>query len=266
MRIPLLDLRTNRPCSVMNRRSFVGVTAMAAASSLLVTRARAASPRVVVWSEGTAQEDKAYPNDINSAIADGLRKNLPAWTIDVATLSDPQQGCSQTSLDECDVLIWWGHKKHNDVKDEHVARIVQRVKEGGMGYIGVHSAHFAKATKRLLGTPCSWAAYENDGCKCKVVIKDPTHPIVKGVKEFTLPAIERYSEPYQVPTPESVPLNGIYVYPDGKEEPTRLGLCWSLGKGRMFYFVPGHETYKDFYLEPVQKIMANAVNWAARKS
>ena len=249
--------------SKMNRRSFCGLAATAAASALL-TRVRAATPgRVVVWSEGTAPDDKVYVHDINHAIADGLRKKLPEWTIETATLTDPDQGCSESSVSKCDVLIWWGHKKHDDVKDENVDRIVRRVKENGMGFIGIHSAHFAKPNKRLMGTACSWSAYENDGCKCKVIIKDPTHPIVQGVKEFTLPEIERYSEPYKVPTPESVPLEGMYIYPDGKQEPTRLGLCWTIGKGRVFYFVPGHETYHDFFMDPVQQIMANAVKWAS---
>lgn len=249
----------------MNRRTFVGLATMAAAGALVVP-ARAANRRVVVWSEGTAPDDKVYPQDINTAVAAGLRKKLGDWTIETASLADPEQGCSDDSLSRCDVLIWWGHKKHNDVKNEYVARIVRRVKEEGMGFIALHSSHFAKPNKRLMGTACSWAAYENDGCKCKVIIKDPAHPIVQGVKEFTLPQIERYSEPYRVPTPESVPLHGVYIYPDGKEEPTRLGLCWTIGKGRMFYFAPGHETCRDFYMDEVQQIMANAVTWAAPKA
>jgi trehalose utilization protein len=247
----------------LNRRSFIGMAA-AATGAMLIPSTMAATRRVVVWSEGTAPEDKVYPQDINGAIADGLKKKLSGWTIETATLSDPEQGCSEASLAKCDVLIWWGHKKHGEVKDEHVARIVRRVKEEGMGFISVHSSHFAKANKRLMGTACSWAAYENDGCKCKVVIKDPAHPIVKGVDEFTLPCIERYSEPYKVPTPESVPVHGTYIYPSGKEESVRLGLCWTIGKGRMFYFTPGHETCRDFFLEPVQQILANAVTWAAK--
>jgi trehalose utilization protein len=249
---------------LLPRRSFLAVTAAAAAGALAPINLRAATRRVVVWSEGTAQQEKAYPHDINVAIAEGLKKHLTGWTVETATIDDPEQGCSKDSLATCDVLIWWGHKRHDEVKAQNVARIVERVKEGGMGFIGVHSAHFSKPNKALMGTPCSWAAYENDGCKCKVLIKDPTHPIVQGVQEFTLPEIERYSEPYKVPPPESVPLEGIYIYPNGKEEPTRLGLCWTLGNGRMFYFVPGHETYHDFYLEPVHKILANAVNWAAK--
>lgn len=252
--------------SNMNRRSFLLTATLAATGTLLIRDSSAAPRRVVVWSEGTAPDDKVYPQDINTAIAESLRKSLPDWTVETATLSDPEQGCSEASLSKCDVLMWWGHKKHGEVKDANVQRIVRRVKEEGMGFISLHSSHFAKPNIRLMGTRCSWAAYENDGCTCKVIIKDANHPIVKGVQEFTLPAIERYSEPYRVPEPESVPLHGMYVYPNGKEEPVRLGLCWTIGKGRMFYFAPGHETYRDFYMAPVQQIMANAVLWAAPKA
>jgi trehalose utilization protein len=95
-----------------------------------------------------------------------------------------------------------------------------------------------------------------------VAIKEPNHPIARGLKDFTLPQIERYSEPYAVPAPESVPFTGTYVYPDGKEEATRIGLCWTIGKGRVFYFVPGHETYRDFFRDDVNHLMANTVEWA----
>lgn len=248
----------------LSRRHFVGAGLAAAVGLAFSTVGSAATGqrRVVVWSEGTAPADKVYPKDINGAVADGLRKYLKDWTVDIAGLKDTEQGCSAESLNQCDVLIWWGHKLHDSVKDEYVARIVKRVREEGMGFIAVHSSHFAKANKALMGTPCSWAAYKNDGCKMKIKV-DLNHPITKGVSDFVLPQIERYSEPYAVPDPESVPLQGTYVYPDGKEEPARMGLCWVRGKGRMFYFAPGHETYQDFYMEPVRRIMANAVEWAA---
>jgi trehalose utilization protein len=222
--------------------------------------------RVVVWSEGTAPEDKVYPKDVNTAMADGIKKHLRDWIVETASLADPEQGCSEASLNQCDVLVWWGHKKHDEVKDEYVDRIVRRVKEQGMGFIAVHSSHFAKPNKKLMGTECSWGAYKTDGCKLKVKIKEPTHPIAAGVREYTLPMIERYSEPYKVPTPESVPFDGTYIYPDGKEESVRVGLCWNIGKARMFYFVPGHETYRDLYFEETQLILANAVKWAAPKA
>jgi trehalose utilization protein len=256
---------TERSSSLTRRAWLSRSLAAAIAASLPAKLLAAEKRRVIVWSEGTAPEDEVYPEDINTAIANGLKRHLQGWDIETANLKSPEQGCSEESLARCDVLIWWGHKRHGDVKNEYVDRIVRRVKEEGMGFISVHSSHFAKPNKRLMGTPCSWAAYKNDGCTCKVIVTDPSHPIVKDVEDFTLPQIERYSEPYAVPTPEAVPLAGTYVYPDGKEEPTRLGLCWTIGKGRMFYFAPGHETYRDFYMDPVQRIFANAVEWAAPK-
>ncbi len=251
--------------AVLSRRTLLGAGIGLAASTLLpgTLRAAAASRRVVVWAEGTAPDDKVYPQDVNTAIAEGLKQLGSRWQIEIAGLKDPEQGCSADSLQRCDVLIWWGHKKHGEVKDECVDRIVRRVRDEGMGFISLHSSHFAKPNKRLMNTACSWGAYVIDGCKLKVVVRQPGHPIAKGLKDFILPQVERYSEPYAVPDPEAVPFEGVYVYPDGKEEKTRVGLCWTIGKGRMFYFAPGHETYRDFYLEEVRRLLANAVEWAA---
>ena len=162
------------------------------------------------------------------------------------------------------MLIWWGHKKHGDVKDELVKKIEKRVKEEGMGFIGTHSAHFAKPLKKLLGTACSWGEYAADGTSAEVIVKEPEHPICKGVRTFKLPKIERYGEPFAVPTPEAVPLDGLYTKPNGKTAPGRMGLCWTVGKGKVFYFTPGHETYDDYYRPEVRRIFLNAVQWAAR--
>jgi trehalose utilization protein len=255
---------TTRPFSKrerLSRRQWLRAGAALLGAPLL---ARAATPprRVVVWSECTAPPH-VYPDDINGAIAAGLKPLLRGWNIETANLFMPEQGCSRASLDRCDVLIWWGHKRHARVKDEYVDRIERRVKEDGMGFIAVHSAHFAKPNKRLMGTRCSWAAYKTDGCRLKVHVNEPQHPVTRGVKDFTLPRIERYSEPYQVPEPAAVPLTGAYVHPDGRTESTRVGLCWRIGQGRMFYLSIGHETYPNLYRPEVQQIFANAVQWAA---
>ncbi|MCP5523345.1 MAG: ThuA domain-containing protein [Verrucomicrobiales bacterium] len=250
----------------LSRRTLLGTGLAVLGAPWLQTLAADRPRRVVVWSEGTAQQDKVYPDDINHAIADALRKQLPGWTVETAGINDSEQGCSEDSLNRCDVLIWWGHKRHDNVKDEYVDRIERRVKQEGMGFIAVHSSHFAKPNKRLMGTRCSWGAYKTDGCQLKVRVNAPDHPITKGVGDFTLPQIERYSEPYRVPEPEAVPFAGTYVYPDGKEEPTRVGFCWTIGKGRMFYFAPGHETYPNLYRPEVQRLFANAVEWAAGRS
>jgi len=259
------------PC--ISRRAALGRGAALAAVVLASPGLLAADAKrkVVVWSEGTANVDPGskgiYPQDINTAIADGL-KPLAArgWEIVKASLNDPDQGLSESLLETTDVLIWWGHKKHGEVKNELVDRIVARVKAGKMGFIGTHSAHFSKPLKALLQTECSWGEYVADGTSVEVIVSEPNHPICKGVKTFKLPVIERYGEPFKVPAPESVPLDGVYTRPDGKTQPGRMGLCWTIGEGKVFYFTPGHETYPDYHRPEVRRIFINAVEWAAPKA
>jgi trehalose utilization protein len=243
-----------------------------AATGLLLNASLLAAPgkrKVVVWSEGTANVDaeskKIYPQDINTAIAEGLEPlKAEGWEIVKASLNDPDQGLPDELLNTTDVLIWWGHKKHGEVKNELVNKIEKRVKEEGMGFVATHSSHFAKPLKRLLSTACSWGEYAADGTSAEIIVKEPEHPICKGVKTFKLPKIERYGEPFAVPTPEAVPLDGLYTKPNGKTAPGRMGLCWTVGEGKVFYFTPGHETYDDYYRPEVRRIFLNAVPWAAR--
>lgn len=247
----------------ISRRTVLGAGAATAASILFGSLSEAAGPRrrVLVWSEGTAPK-KVYPQDINTAVADGLR-SLPGWEVVVAGINDPEQGVPADSLNKTDVLIWWGHTKHGQVKDELVERIVRRVKENGMGFIALHSSHFSKALKKVLGTRCGFSAYVCDGSSVDVIVKEKNHPIAQGVKDFTLEDTERYSEPFEVPEPEAVVFDGVYHRPDGSQERSRQGLVWTVGKGKVFYFQPGHETYPHFFDKNVRQILANAVRWAA---
>lgn len=240
----------------------------------------AKKPCVVVWSEGTAGKD-VYPNDINGAIADGLKKDLPDWEIVVANLTDPDQGIPDALLSRCDVMIWWGHKKHGVVQDALVERIFKRVTEQGMGFISLHSAHFAKINIKLMSVMptkkeildkvqpknrvAAWGAYIADSKDCFITIKDPQHPIAAGLKDFSLPHGERYSDPYACPEPKSLVLGGYHTL---KKDPTKkdeaaMGMTWDIGKAKMFYFQVGHETNPVFMDENVRKMMANAVKWAA---
>jgi trehalose utilization protein len=218
---------------------------------------------VVVWSEGTAPKE-VYPNDINGAIAEGL-KDLKGWEVVTANLSDPDQGLPDELLNRADVLIWWGHQRHDQVKDELVNKIDKRVREDGMGFISLHSSHFAKPNKKLMGTACSWGAYVGDSTTLQVTVKDPKHPIAKGVKAFTIVHNERYSDPYAVPKPDSVVFEGVASLKGGGVDPSQQGFTWQVGKGKFFYFQPGHETNPIFFDKNVKKIMINAVKWAAPK-
>lgn len=218
---------------------------------------------VVVWSEGTAPTN-VYPHDINGAIAEGLTGSLAGWEVVTASLKDPGQGLPDELLNRADVLIWWGHKKHGNVKDELVTKIVKRVKEDGMGFISLHSSHFAKPNIALMGTPCSWGAYLGDTKTLKITVKDPSHPIAKGIpSDFTIANDERYNDPYAVPQPEALIFEGLATMKNGQTSLSKQGFAWTIGKGRMFYFQAGHETNPIFLDENVRKIMANAVLWAA---
>ena len=277
-------------CSLMSRREILGLGAAVTGSLLVGSKLRAAAKaapagaakgRVIVWSEGTAakelDKDKKpiYPNDIRGAIADSLKRDLPGWEIVTATIDDPDQGVPADGLAKTDVLFWWGHKLHGKITDETVKRIVDRVKDGGMGFVALHSSHFAKPYKALMGILagdkipanklCSWGAYAKDGSSVDVIVKLPDHPIARGLKDFHLDRIERYGEPFGVPDPEAVPLAGVYTRQEGNKEPGRMGLCWTVGKGKVFYFTPGHEEFPDFFNPNVQIVMKNAAEWASQK-
>jgi trehalose utilization protein len=253
----------------MNRRKAVTLGTTAILAAMTPQNIFAATKRkVVVWSEGSANvqdnSKKIYPNDINTAIAEGLKPlEEKGWEIILATLKDPGQGLTDERLNTTDVLIWWGHKFHDDVKAELAQKIAARVKDQGMGFIGTHSTHFARPFKAILGTECSWREYTEDHISADILVKLPDHPICKGVKNFKLPGIELYGEPFAVPEPESVPLDGLYTRKDGRTESGRMGLCWTRGKGRVFYFTPGHETFDDYFRPEVRRIFINAVEWAA---
>ena len=252
---------------MLSRRTILAAGAVAAVELLSSQPVWAAEPkyRVVVWSEGprrrtlSARYQRRRGRGLEPLKAKG-------WEVVTASIKDPEQGCSAKSLDKTDVLIWWGHKHHGDITNAHVKRIVDRVKNGGMGFIALHSAHFSKPLKALLGTNCGWkGGYVDDGSKLEMIVKDKQHPIAEGISDFSFPHTERYTEPFEIPEPESVVFDGVYIRPDGSKESSRQGFAWTVGKGRVFYFQPGHETYPIFFDANIRKLLCNAVEWAGGK-
>ncbi len=253
---------------MFSRRTILAAGAVAAVDLLSSQPVWAAEPkrRVVVWSYKTSPKN-VYPHYINGAVAEGLAPlKAKGWEVVTASITDPEQGCSAQSLDKTGVLVWWGHQRHGEVSDEHVKRIVDRVKHGGMGFIALHSAHYSKALKALLGTNCGWkGGYVEDGSKLELIVKDKQHPIAAGLSDFSIPHTERYTEPFEIPEPQSVVFDGVYTLPDGSKESSRQGIAFAVGKGRVFYFQPGHETYPIFFDANIRKLMVNAVEWAGGK-
>ena len=110
-----------------------------------------ATIRVTVWTEARQdQRDEAvkavYPNGIGHAIAAGLNAQ-PGLTARTATLDDPDQGLPEALLDQTDVLIYWSHLAHDEVRDEFVRRVHRRVL-AGMGLIVLHSAAARRSSRR----------------------------------------------------------------------------------------------------------------------
>jgi len=113
-------------------------------SVVLGTVAQAADPiRVVVWDERQPAQKEAYPNFLGNALAEHL-KAQPALNVTSVGLDDPDQGLPLALLDKTDVLVWWGHQRHGEVKPELVKAIVDRIKAGKLSLFVLHSAHWSK--------------------------------------------------------------------------------------------------------------------------
>ncbi len=248
----------------MRRREWLvwakGLTVAAAvsAASAAPQKAKGKPLYVLVWSERTEPKD-VYPEGHNGVIAAFLNKD-PNLRAEAVNLNDPEQGLPPEKLQRCDVLIWWGHLRHGEVRDDLVERIVKRVRDEGMGFIALHSSHYAKPFQRLINSPGHLGSVGH-GRQEHIWVVAPQHPIAKGITHFTLPDEEYYAEPFQVAEPETV----VFLSTFGSGHWFRSGLTWSVGKGRVFYFRPGHETSPTMKDERVLRIIRNAVYWAARQ-
>ena len=217
--------------------------------------------RITVWNEYRHEKENPkvaaiYPAGIHETIADFLRKEAD-FAVRTATLDEPEHGLSQETLDSTDVLIWWGHKAHGEVADAIVARVQKRVLEG-MGLIVLHSGHYSKIFKALLGTTCSLKWRESTDKERLWNIR-PSHPITQGLGEFfEIPTEEMYGEPFGIPEPDELLL--ISWFTGG--EVFRSGATWLRGNGRIFYFRPGHETYPTYHQSEIQTVITNAARWA----
>lgn len=217
--------------------------------------------KVTVWGEYRHERKNPkvaaiYPQGMHETIA-GFLRGAPDLTVRTATLDDPEHGLSDAVLTGTDVLIWWGHMAHHEVADAVVARIQRRVL-AGMGLVVLHSAHYSKIFKALMGTTCSLKWREaND--KERLWNVCPSHPIAQGLGEyFEIPAEEMYGEPFGIPPPDEL----IFISWFSGGEVFRSGATWQRGHGRIFYFRPGHETYPTYHLPVVQQVITNGVRWA----
>ncbi|MFN8440391.1 MAG: ThuA domain-containing protein [Caldilineaceae bacterium] len=217
---------------------------------------------VTVWGEFRHEKKnervrQVYPDGMHNAIATGLRE--AGFNVRTATLDEPEHGLTDEVLASTDVLTWWGHTAHGDVKDEIVEKVYKRVLEG-MGLIVLHSGHYSKIFRKLMGTSCSlrWRELETENERIWVV--KPSHPIAQGLGAYIdLPAEEMYGELFDVPTPDDL----VFISWFKGGEVFRSGCCYHRGHGKVFYFRPGHETFPTYFNAQVRQVIANAAAWAA---
>jgi trehalose utilization protein len=277
-----------------------------------------ANVRIVVWDEQQPQQKQAYDNYLGNAIAAYLASR-PGLAVKSVRQDDPHHGVDDATLDQCDVLVWWGHVRQREIKWEVGQKIVSRIKAGRLSLIALHSAHWStpfieamneraladamatltpeeqKSTKVVpirperymapkQGDPltpsvrrtnpdpkgpvvlevtlpnCCFPAWRADGKPSHVRTLLPKHPIASDLPEkFDIPRTEMYSDPFHVPAPDEV----VFEETWDQGERFRSGLVWKIGKGRVFYFRPGHETFPVYrQAEPLRSI-ENAARWLA---
>ena len=217
--------------------------------------------RVTVWNEFVHERENAevarlYPQGIHQALAAFLTKQ-ESLSVRTATLQEPEQGLPASVLDHTDVLLWWGHAAHDAVADSLVTRVQERVL-AGMGLIVLHSGHWSKIFKRMMGTNCG-LCWREAGERERVWVANPGHPIAAGLGDcIELDHSEMYGEPFAIPTPDDV----IFISWFEGGEVFRGGCTWTRGSGRVFYFSPGHEAYPIYHHPDIQRVITNAVLWA----
>jgi trehalose utilization protein len=219
--------------------------------------------RVTVWGENLHEKEheavqKVYPKGMHTAIAEGISELLGQEVkVTIATLDMPEHGLTDEVLANTDVITWWGHMGHDKVDDAVVEKVHARVM-AGMGIIVLHSGHYSKIFKKLMGTTCGLCWRDDDFENVWTV--RPGHPITEGLPPvFKVPETEMYGEFFDIPQPDEL----VFISSYGGGEVFRSGCCWNRGQGKVFYFSPGHELYPIYYQPEIRRVIANAVKWAA---
>ena len=213
--------------------------------------------KITVWNEFAHEKtDPAvkaiYPDGIHAVIAKFLRE--AGYEVRTATLDDPECGLTDEVLDDTDVLFWWGHMRHGDVPDSVVNRVYKHV-IGGMGMVVLHSGHASKIFQKLMGTPSGELKWRESGDREILWVIEQGHPITRGIGEkIILEHEETYGEHFLVPQPDEL----VFISWFTGGEVFRSGCVYKRGRGKIFYFRPGHESVPTYHNPEVQKVLVNA--------
>lgn len=227
--------------------------------------------RVTVFCEHNQDKHEpvksVYPDGMHAAIAASFPEE-DGFRVTIATQDMPRHGLSRHVLNETDVLVWWSHIDNNIVADEVVNDVCKRVVRDGMGFIALHSASFSKPWQRMLGIEYEageWGRFRTmpKGEKERLWVVAPGHPICEGIDGYLdIPQDEMYGEPMLMPDPDK--LLFIAWWEGGNV--CRSGTLFERGRGRIFGFTPGHETFPIYYQKEVRQVLRNAARFLAPPS
>ncbi len=204
----------------------------------------------------TAEALYSYPEGMNTCLYELLKGEHEVYMIEQTEGSDGSE-LTEEILANTDVLVWWGHHYHQKVSDSVAFKAMEYVNRG-MGLVALHSAHKSKLFTNLLGTSgdLSWREIgENERLWCI----DPTHQIAKDMEKayIDIPHEEMYGEPFSIPTPDELIFIGWFK----GGEVFRSGCVWKRGRGKIFYFQPGHETLPTYKIPEIRRVILNAVDY-----
>jgi len=221
--------------------------------------------KVTIWNEFLHEQNdgpvkKVYPDGIHEAIKKELLGCDPSLEIRTAWLDQPNHGLSEELLSDTDVLFWWGHMAHQKVSDDVAEMVVKHVQRG-MGLVVLHSGHHSKVFRKLMGTTCN-LSWREIGESERVWVIDPDHPICAGLdRYFEIPQEEMYGEVFDIPVPDELIMIGWYK----GGEVFRSGCVFKRGRGKVFYFQPGHEEFPTYHIPEVVKVLHNAIGYLKPK-
>ena len=180
-----------------------------------------------------------HPDGIHGAVAQGIRATLGSGAlVTTATLDEPEHGLTQQVVADNDVLVWWGHIAHDEVRDDVVDRV-----HGSMSWAAWDSrASFGPLLedfRRLIGTSAgllwrndrtgSWCGRSTrhipspPGCRSPIVIEQQ----------------EMYGEFFDIPAPDEL----VFVSSFTGGEVFRSGCTFRRGFGKNSAWAPASQDY-----------------------
>ena len=189
--------------SLQTRRVFLEHSAALAGAPLICSAAspdsapgeppQATAPRpvkVVVWDEQQPAQKQAYDHFLGNQIAEHLG-GQPGITARSVSINDPALGLAAGVLDDCQVLIWWGHVRHAEITPEVGQSIVRKIKDGKLALIALHSAHWstpfveAMNERTRLDFAAKYPARLIDQLEVQYVAPNPRYTVPKADARLT---------------------------------------------------------------------------------